>query len=90
MTRPKIRRDADVCRLGEDQVDVELVDAALRHAWFYRQEIRPDHELVEMKVKIPLELHIKLHGVRILIGQSISKSAEIALERYFQRNDIAT
>ncbi|MEA3201390.1 MAG: hypothetical protein QOE90_2818 [Thermoplasmata archaeon] len=40
----------------------------------------------EIKVKIPVGYHIKLHTLKVLKGQSISDTVEIALERYFQQN----
>lgn len=40
----------------------------------------------EIKVKIPVGYHIKLHTIKVLKGQSISDTVEIALERYFQNN----
>ena len=38
----------------------------------------------EIKVKIPVGYHIKLHTLKVLRGQSISDTVEIALEKYFQ------
>ena len=40
-------------------------------------------EAKEIKVKIPLDFHIKLHTLKVLKGQSISDTVEIALGRYF-------
>lgn len=40
----------------------------------------------EIKVKIPVGYHIKLHTLKVLKGQSISDTVEIALEKYFQNN----
>ncbi|MBI4393474.1 MAG: hypothetical protein HY556_06730 [Euryarchaeota archaeon] len=37
----------------------------------------------EIKVKIPVEYHIKLHTLKVLKGQSISDTVEAALGRYF-------
>lgn len=37
----------------------------------------------EIKVKIPVEYHIKLHTLKVLKGQSISDTVERALTRYF-------
>ena len=39
----------------------------------------------EIKVKIPLEFHIKLHTLKVLKGQSISDTVEHALTRYFHQ-----
>ena len=38
----------------------------------------------EIKVKIPVGYHIKLHTLKVLRGQSISDTVEIALEKYFE------
>ena len=37
----------------------------------------------EIKVKIPVGYHIKLHTLKVLRGQSISDTVEIALQKYF-------
>lgn len=40
-------------------------------------------EAKEIKVKIPLDFHIKLHTLKVLKGQSISDTVEMALAKYF-------
>lgn len=40
----------------------------------------------EIKVKIPVGYHVKLHTLKVLKGQSISDTVEMALQRYFQAN----
>jgi len=40
----------------------------------------------EIKVKIPVGYHIKLHTLKVLKGQSISDTVEIALESYFEKH----
>jgi hypothetical protein len=37
----------------------------------------------EIKVKIPVEYHVKLHTLKVLKGQNISLTVEQALTRYF-------
>ncbi|MHB8586809.1 MAG: hypothetical protein ACYDDF_13360 [Thermoplasmatota archaeon] len=37
----------------------------------------------EIKVRIPLDFHIKLHTLKVLKGQSISDTVELALRKYF-------
>lgn len=37
----------------------------------------------EIKVKIPVGYHIKLHTLKVLKGQSISDTVELALQKYF-------
>jgi hypothetical protein len=39
----------------------------------------------EIKVKIPVGYHIKLHTLKVLKGQSISDTVEIALQKYFSQ-----
>ena len=39
----------------------------------------------EVKVKIPLKYHIKLHSVKVLTGQEISETVTAALNDYFHR-----
>lgn len=43
-------------------------------------------EAKEIKVKIPVDFHIKLHTLKVLRGQNISSTVEIALERYFSQH----
>ena len=40
----------------------------------------------EIKVKIPVGYHIKLHTLKVLKGQSISDTVEIALQKYFAQH----
>lgn len=37
----------------------------------------------EIKVKIPLDYHIKLHTVKVVRGQNISDTVKLALANYF-------
>ena len=37
----------------------------------------------EIKVKIPLDYHIKLHTVKVVSGVPISDTVKVALENYF-------
>lgn len=63
------------------------------HAWIYGplpEEEGSDPEPVEvaeMKVKVPAIMHIKLHGLKVLTGQSISKSVQEALWLYFEKRE---
>ncbi|MHB8586343.1 MAG: hypothetical protein ACYDDF_10980 [Thermoplasmatota archaeon] len=43
----------------------------------------------EIKVRIPVEYHIRLHAVKVVKGQAISDTVRLALESYFSdlRND---
>lgn len=38
----------------------------------------------EIKVRIPMEQHIKLHTLKVLHGQSISVTVKVALANYFR------
>jgi hypothetical protein len=40
----------------------------------------------EIKVKIPVGYHVKLHTLKVLKGQSISDTVELALAKYFSQN----
>lgn len=40
----------------------------------------------EIKVKIPVGYHIKLHTLKVLKGQSISDTVELALQKYFAQH----
>lgn len=51
-------------------------------------EIHEGHDLdddKELKVKIPVDFHVKLHTLKVLHGQNISSTVEQALTRYFDR-----
>lgn len=37
----------------------------------------------EIKVRIPLEYHIKLHTAKVVSGKPISDTVKVALEAYF-------
>jgi hypothetical protein len=43
--------------------------------------------LKEVKVKIPLEYHVKLHSMKVLTGQQISDTITEALRSYFLKRD---
>jgi hypothetical protein len=38
----------------------------------------------EIKVRIPLDYHIKLHTVKVVSGVPISDTVKVALEQYFE------
>jgi hypothetical protein len=38
----------------------------------------------EIKVRIPLDYHIRLHAVKVVRGQPISDTVRLALEHYFE------
>jgi histone H3/H4 len=38
----------------------------------------------EIKVRIPLDYHIKLHTVKVVSGTAISDTVKAALESYFE------
>ena len=42
--------------------------------------------LREMKVRIPVHHHIRLHAMKIRDGQQISETVERALTEYFERH----
>ncbi len=51
-----------------------------------KKEGEPDlTEAREIKVKLPVSLHIKLHGIKITRHRSISQVVLEALEEYFKK-----
>lgn len=50
---------------------------------FGDQQVRDRDERKEIKVKIPISQHIKLHSIRLMMEQTISESVQDALENYF-------
>ncbi|HWG91308.1 MAG TPA: hypothetical protein VNZ52_10725 [Candidatus Thermoplasmatota archaeon] len=51
--------------------------------WGVRRKGEALIEDKEIKVKIPLDYHIKLHTVKVVKGQNISDTVKLALEHYF-------
>lgn len=51
--------------------------------WGIRKKQEAMDEDKEIKVKIPLNYHIKLHTVKVVKGQNISDTVKQALEHYF-------
>lgn len=45
--------------------------------------MRDPEELKEIKVKLPVRQHIKLHSIKLMMNQNISTTVEKALEAYF-------
>lgn len=43
----------------------------------------------EIKVRIPLDYHIKLHTVKVVSGVPISDTVKVALEDYFEELNAA-
>lgn len=39
----------------------------------------------QLKVKIPVRMHVRLHTLKILTGETISDTVAEALEAYFRR-----
>lgn len=37
----------------------------------------------EIKVRIPIEFHVKLHTAKVVSGKAISDTVKVALESYF-------
>lgn len=42
----------------------------------------------EVKVKIPVSFHVKLHSMKVLTGKQISDAVTEALEVYFQTHPL--
>lgn len=47
------------------------------------EERKPVERVKEVKVKIPINYHIKLHSMKVLTGKAISDTVTEALEAYF-------
>lgn len=45
--------------------------------------MRDPDEQKEIKVKLPVRQHIKLHSIKLMMNQNISTTVERALEAYF-------
>lgn len=41
----------------------------------------------EVKVKIPLGIHLKLHSMKVITGQHISDTVTEALQSYFEQEE---
>lgn len=52
---------------------------------FLYGEVEDPKRLKELKVRIPIHYHMRLHGLKILGERSISETVLRALELYFQR-----
>lgn len=56
------------------------------HDGMAKKAVEPDlNEAREIKVKLPVSLHIKLHGIKITRHRSISQVVLEALEEYFKK-----
>lgn len=44
-------------------------------------------ETKEMKVKVPAEMQVRLHSLKVLTGTDISTAVTEAVEQYFERMD---
>lgn len=55
--------------------------------YLYGKESLGLDELKEVKVKIPVSLLVRLHGMKILQGTTISETVAQALHAYFQREE---
>lgn len=49
------------------------------------QEAKPESGPKELRVKIGVEYHLKLHALKLLRGKRMSEAVEEALEFYFER-----
>lgn len=62
--------------------------------WFEKQiQDRKDLDsLRELKVRLPLWYHMRMHGLKLLHDQCLSETVKVALRHYFdavERGDIA-
>lgn len=47
-------------------------------------EKKPTLDAKELRVKIHVEYHLKLHALKLLRGKNMSEAVEEALDHYFQ------
>ena len=59
---------------GSDSVDPDLSRAAARS---------PDGDVKELRVKIDVSYHLKLHALKLLRNKKMSDAIEEALDHYF-------
>lgn len=52
-------------------------------------EKKPALDAKELRVKIHVEYHLKLHALKLLRGKNMSEAVEEALDHYFQVMRIA-
>lgn len=50
---------------------------------FGGEDAHDKDELKEIKVRIRISQHIKLHRIRLLMEQTLSETVRMALDRYF-------
>ena len=50
---------------------------------YIRHEEKQPEGLKELKVRIPVEQHLQLHGLKVMTGKQISDAVTEALETYF-------
>ncbi len=54
----------------------------------YIEEDRSLDEDKELKVKIPVRQHLRLHSLKVLTGTNISDTVAAALEAYFEGSTV--
>ena len=55
----------------------------MTHDWESRARHADEYDPREVKVRIPVRLHLKLHTIKVLTGKPISDCVTEALEAYF-------
>lgn len=63
-----------------------LVTPLLSDNYLYGKTVDPN-KTKELKVKLPVAVHMRLHGMKILGDKSISATVAEALDHYFARMD---
>lgn len=57
--------------------------------WIYGKRQVDMNEVKELKVKLPLKFHVKLHSLKLLRGKTMSGTVAEALDAYFSRVEAA-
>ncbi len=63
-----------------------LVTLLLSDNYLYGKSVDPN-KTKELKVKLPVSVHMRLHGMKILGDKSISATVAEALDDYFAQMD---
>lgn len=55
---------------------------------FLYGKVADPNKTKELKVKLPVSVHMRLHGMKILGDKSISATVSEALDAYFERHSL--
>ena len=64
-----------------------LVTSVISDSYLYGKATDPN-KTKELKVRLPVSVHMRLHGLKILGDKSISETVEEALDAYFAKHNL--